>query len=107
MMKSSTLFERGPLPPFVHLMSTRRHLHDRCSQAFPVFHAFPLPCIILNENRRTKNGGGLRTRLSSTPFGRNMQLQLICNLIHVLLGKDVTLNHSKRGGPLQMNPEYN
>ena len=26
--------------------------------------ALPLPCIILNENRRTKNGGGLGTRLS-------------------------------------------
>ena len=87
MMKSSTLFERGSLPPYVHLASTRRHLRDRCSQAFPVFHAFSLLCIILNENQRTKNRGGLGTRLSSTPFGRNMQLQLICNLIHVLLGK--------------------
>ena len=37
MMKSSTLFECGPLPPYVHLASTRRHSHDRCSQAFPVF----------------------------------------------------------------------
>ena len=63
MMKSSTLFERGPLPPYVHLASTRRHSRDRCSQAFPVFRALPLPCIILNENRRTKNGGGLGTRL--------------------------------------------
>jgi len=27
------------------------------------FHALPLPCIILNTNRRTKNGGGLGTRL--------------------------------------------
>ena len=25
--------------------------------------ALPLPCIILNANRRTKNGGGLGTRL--------------------------------------------
>ena len=33
------------------------------SQAFPVFRALPLPCIILNANRRTKNGGGLGTRL--------------------------------------------
>ena len=63
MMKSSTLFERGPLPPYVHLASTRRHSRDRCSQAFPVFRALLLPCIILNENRRTKNGGGLGTRL--------------------------------------------
>ena len=36
----------------------------RCSQAFPVFRAFPLPCIILNANyRRKKNGVGLGTRL--------------------------------------------
>ena len=66
MMKSSTLFERGPLPPYVHLASTRRHSRDRCSQAFPVFRALPLPCIILNANRRTKNGGGLGTRLVAT-----------------------------------------
>ena len=41
-----------------------RHSRDRCSQAFPVFRALLLPCIILNENRRTKNGGGLGTRLT-------------------------------------------
>ena len=62
-MKSSTLFERGPLPPYVHLASTRRHSRDRFSQAFPVFRALLLPCIILNANRRTKNGGGLGTKL--------------------------------------------
>ena len=28
-----------------------------------VFRALPLPCIILNANRRTKNGGGMGTRL--------------------------------------------
>ena len=48
-------------PPCVHLTSTRRHSHDKCSQALPVFHALLLPCIILNANRRTKNGGGLGT----------------------------------------------
>ena len=53
----------GQRPPYVHLASTRRHSRDRFSQAFPVFRALPLPCIILNENRRTKNGGGLGTRL--------------------------------------------
>ena len=53
----------GQRPPYVHLVSTRRHSRDRFSQAFPVFRALPLPCIILNENRRTKNGGGLGTRL--------------------------------------------
>ena len=63
MMKPSTLFEHEPLPPYVHLVSTRRHSRDRCSQAFPVFRALALPCIILNENRRTKNGGALGTRL--------------------------------------------
>ena len=39
MMKSSALFERGPLPPYVHLASTGCHSCDRCSQAFPIFHA--------------------------------------------------------------------
>ena len=34
-MKSSTLFQCGPLPPYVHLVSTRRHSCDRHSQAFP------------------------------------------------------------------------
>ena len=53
----------GQRPPYVHLASTRRHSHDRCSQAFPVFRALPLPCIV-NENRRTKNGRGLGTRLT-------------------------------------------
>ena len=32
-------------------------------KAFPIFRALPLPCIILNENQRTKNGGCLGTRL--------------------------------------------
>ena len=69
MMKSSILFhvfECGPLPlpyMYVHLTSTRRHSRDRCSQAFPVFRTLPLPCIILNANRRTKNGGDLGMRL--------------------------------------------
>jgi len=43
--------------------STWRHTRDEWDQAFPVFHALPLPCTILNANRRTKNGGGLETRL--------------------------------------------
>ena len=53
MIKSSTLFEHGPFPPYIHLASTRRHSRDRFSQAFPVFRALPLPCII-NE-RKPKN----------------------------------------------------
>ena len=43
MMKSSTLFEHGPLPPYVHIASTRCHSRGRCSQAFLVFRALPLP----------------------------------------------------------------
>ena len=65
MMKSSTLFVVGHRPPYVHLASTRRHSRDKCSQAFPVFHALSPPCIILNANRRTKNGVGLGTRLAN------------------------------------------
>ena len=53
----------GQRPPYVHITSTRHHSRDRCSQAFPVFLALPLPCIILNKNLRTKNGGGLGMRL--------------------------------------------
>ena len=51
-------------PPYVHLASTWRHTRDEWDQAFPVFRALPLPCIIPNANRRTKNGGGLGTRLT-------------------------------------------
>ena len=56
------IFERGPLP-YIHLTSTRHNSRDRCLQPFPVFAALLLPCIILNANRKTKNGGGLGTRL--------------------------------------------
>ena len=61
MMKSSALFERGPLPPYVHLASIRRHSRDRCSQAFPVFRA---ASVHYTERKpKNKNGGGLGTRL--------------------------------------------
>ena len=70
----------GHRPPYVHLASTRRHSRDRFSQAFPVFRALPLPCIILNANRRTKNGGGLGTRLNflylGEKFHRSTRVQL-------------------------------
>ena len=33
-----------------------------------VKNVLPLPCIILNANQRTKNGGGLGTRLLYTSF---------------------------------------
>ena len=70
MMKSSTLFhefECGPLPPYVHLTSTSRppdviHVVS-VPRPSPFFAALPPPCIILNANRRTKNGVGLGTRL--------------------------------------------
>ena len=41
------------LPDVIHMIGVPR--------PSPFF--APLPCIILNENRRTKNGGGLGTRL--------------------------------------------
>ena len=72
MMKSSMVFVVGNRPPYVHLASTRRHSRDKCSQAFPVFRALPPLCIILNANRRTKNGVGLGTRLTNMQYGMNM-----------------------------------
>ena len=62
MMKSSTLFERGPLPPtstscppdVIHVIGV-----PRPSPFFTLF------CFrVLGENRGTKNGGGLGTRLA-------------------------------------------
>ena len=51
----------GHHSPYVHLASTWRHSHCRCSQAFPVFFcALLLPCII---SKKKKNRGGLETRL--------------------------------------------
>ena len=38
--------------------------YDDILKAFPVFRALLLLCIILNANRRTKNGGGLGTKLT-------------------------------------------
>ena len=57
----------NPSPP-VHLGSTRRHSRDRCSQAFPVFHALPLPCIILNANQRTKKRGRPGNKVTVRPY---------------------------------------
>ena len=59
MMKSSMLcYLNVYLSPstLVYLTSTWRHSHDKCSQAFPVFAALLLPCIILNANQKTKTG---------------------------------------------------
>ena len=50
-MKSSTLFECGPLPP----TSTRHPSGDRGCQAFLVFHALPLRCI-KNKEKRERPG---------------------------------------------------
>jgi len=60
MMQSSTLFECGPLPPtstshppdIIHVISVPR--------PSPFFTLFRFRVL---ENRRTKNGGGLGTRL--------------------------------------------
>ena len=63
MMKSSTLFKCGPLPPtyashppdVIHVTGVPR--------PSPFFATLLLLCIALNANQRTKNGGGLGTRL--------------------------------------------
>ena len=66
MMKSSVLFEYGPLPSYVHLTSTWHHSRDKCSQAFPVFrHSSVSKHKLNNENRR-----GLGTRLIWNWFGQ-------------------------------------
>ena len=52
-----------PLPPYVHLASTECQSHDTCFQALPVFRCFPASVYYTERNRRTKNGGGLGTRL--------------------------------------------
>ena len=57
----------SPLRHFrIHLASTSRPPYVTHVMAFPIFRALPLPCIILNANRRTKNGGGLGMRLVIT-----------------------------------------
>ena len=61
------IFVVGLLPlriPCVHLASSWCHTRDGWDQVFPIFRTLPLPCIILNANRRTINGGGLGTWLS-------------------------------------------
>ena len=75
MMKSSALFECGPLPPYVHLASTKRHSRDRCSQAFPVFCTLPLPCITKTEKQ---NGGGLGTRLCLHSIRSSPSIHYLC-----------------------------
>ena len=43
-------FVDGHRPPYVHLVSTRRHSHDRVPRPSPFFAALPLLCIVLNAN---------------------------------------------------------
>ena len=63
MMKSSALFEHGPLPTFSTSRPPDVIYVIGVPRPSPVFRALPISCIILNKNRRTKNGGGLGTRL--------------------------------------------
>ena len=56
MMKSSTLFEHATLPPYVHLMSTKRHSCDRCSQPFPVFALFRFRVLYWTKPKKKKTG---------------------------------------------------
>ena len=63
MMKSSVLFECGPLPPTFTLLPPDIIHVIGVLRPSPFFTALPLPCIIMNVNQRTKNGGGLGTTL--------------------------------------------
>ena len=60
------------------LCPPRVHSRDGWDQAFPVFRTLPLPCIILNANRRTKNGGGLGTRLAMVFIIRLSRCHTLC-----------------------------
>ena len=63
-------FNGRPSPP--HLPTIVIHMIKWTRPSLPFLHTVvpsffaPLPCIILNENRRTKNGGGLGTRLGES-----------------------------------------
>ena len=57
MMKSSMFFEHRPLPPYVHLASTRHHSRDRCSQAFPVFRHSTASVYYTERKPRNKKQG--------------------------------------------------
>ena len=67
MVMSSTLFECGPFPPYIHLVPP--NIFTLCvPRPSPFFSAFPHPCITLNVHRITKNEGGLKTRLDILCF---------------------------------------
>ena len=57
MMKTDTLIECGPLPPYVYLVSTRHHLHDKCSQAFPVFRHSSTSVYYTERKQKNKKQG--------------------------------------------------
>ena len=68
-MIQCVVFAVGPLP----ITSFTRppditHMVDETRPSL-FFCALTLPCIILNANRRTKNGGGLGTRLGGASYG--------------------------------------
>ena len=60
-MKSSLLFECGPLPPYVHFVSTWRHSHDKCFQALPVFCHFSAFVYYTEHKPKNKTQGRLGT----------------------------------------------
>ena len=65
-----------PPPPDVHLLSTRPHLRDRCSQAFPVFHC---SSTSMSYTERKPNGGGLGTKL---PLQRGVNFHKCVKLLN-------------------------
>ena len=76
MMKSSTLFERGLLLPYVHLASTRRHSCDRCSQAFPVFRRSSASMYYTERKPKNKKRGrpGNEAGLFNLSFACQIQI---------------------------------
>ena len=46
MVYCTQIYSWAPPLPYIHLVSTRCHSHDRCSQAFPVFRALPRLCFL-------------------------------------------------------------
>ena len=75
-MKSSTLFERGPLPSYVHLSSTRRHSRDRCSHAFPVFRTLPLPSERKPKNKKRGRPGNEAMAVGFVAYNNHVPLSL-------------------------------
>ena len=54
MMKSSALFECGPLPPRPHCVHLMSYSCDRCSQALPLFRS----CVLyLTQTKEQRMGG--------------------------------------------------